>query len=212
MAIIYSDSFSKLITEQLVFVAPVAATVAIQGSVGKLTFVADLAGSAGNNITVAFTGGATAGAEVVTVVGSAVSVQIETGVSTAAQIKSAIDAKTEAAALLTTTATTSGAMEVVAATSLAGGSDGFTDSRLERNAAGTFTFTFDKPFQSISMPNLVVHSNHASSLSGVAKVEILNVDAQAYASSVKFVFVDYAGSAMDLSVASTLFMSMIVDQ
>lgn len=212
MAIIYSDSFSKLLTEQLVFEAPVAATNFIQGSVGKLTFVADLAGSDGNDITVALTDGATAGSEVVTVTGTAVSVQIQTGISTAAQIKTAIDADPTAAALLTTTATIAGAMEVASAVSLEGGTDGFSDTRLARNALGTFTFTFDKAFESVSMPNLVIHSNHVSSLSGVAKVEILNVDAQSYATSVKFVFVDYTGSAMDLTVTSTLFMSMIVDQ
>jgi hypothetical protein len=43
-------------------------------------------------ITIAYTTGATAGSEVVTVVGNAISVQIQTGVSTATQIKTKVDA------------------------------------------------------------------------------------------------------------------------
>jgi hypothetical protein len=80
-------------------VSSVAATNFIQGSVGRLTFTADVAGVTGNSITVELTGGGTAGAEVVTVVGNDIEVQIETGVSTAAQIKTALDNSVAAAAL-----------------------------------------------------------------------------------------------------------------
>lgn len=74
------------------------ATLTVQS---KLTFTSVGTGSAQNAITVAFTGGATAGAEVVTVVNKAISIQIESGVSTATQIKAKFDAKAEAIALAT---------------------------------------------------------------------------------------------------------------
>ncbi len=48
----------------------------------------------------AYTSGATAGAEVVTVSTNAISVQIQTGVSTATNVKTAIDASVAASALV----------------------------------------------------------------------------------------------------------------
>lgn len=54
----------------------------------------------GTAITIAYTGGGVAGAEVVTVVGSAISVQIQSGVSTATQVAAAIAAFPAAAALV----------------------------------------------------------------------------------------------------------------
>lgn len=51
-------------------------------------------------ISIAYTGSGTAGSEVVTVTGSAISVQIESGVSTISQIKTAILASAAAAALV----------------------------------------------------------------------------------------------------------------
>ena len=54
-----------------------------------------------NAVTVTYTAGGTAGAEVVTVIGTNISVQIENGVSTAAQIKKAIENDDEANQLVT---------------------------------------------------------------------------------------------------------------
>lgn len=68
--------------------------------VQDLTYRAVLAGTAGNAISIAYTTGAIAGAEVVTVVGNAISVQIESGVSTAFQIKAAVVASIAASALV----------------------------------------------------------------------------------------------------------------
>lgn len=65
-----------------------------------LTFTTVATGTAANATTVTYTTGAVAGSEVVTEVGSAVNVQISNGVSTATQIKAALDG----AALLITTA------------------------------------------------------------------------------------------------------------
>ena len=71
-------------------------------------------------ITVAYTGGGTAGSEVVTVVGNAISVQIESGVSTATQVKTKVDALAAASALVycLVSGTGSNAQTTVSATSL----------------------------------------------------------------------------------------------
>jgi len=61
-----------------------------------------------STVTVAYTDGATAGSEVVTVVGNAISIQIESGVSTATQVKAKFDAKAEALALAAATITGTG--------------------------------------------------------------------------------------------------------
>lgn len=66
--------------------------------VGDLTFTAVASGV--STVTFAYTGGATAGAEVVSVVGSAISVQIQNGVSTATQVLTAIRASAPATALV----------------------------------------------------------------------------------------------------------------
>lgn len=67
-----------------------------------LTFQAVTGGIAGNAITIAYTTGGVAGAELVTVVGTAINVQIASGASTATQIKAALDAFPGAAALINT--------------------------------------------------------------------------------------------------------------
>jgi hypothetical protein len=69
-----------------------AAAIAATAEIQDLTFAADATGAAGNGTTISYTDGATAGAEVVTVVGSALNVQIQSGTSTATQVKTAFDA------------------------------------------------------------------------------------------------------------------------
>jgi hypothetical protein len=79
-----------------------AETAASRTFQSALTFTAvDNQGVAGNSITYTFTGGATHGAEVVTVSGTAITIQIEDGVSTATEVKAAYDAKAQAVALAT---------------------------------------------------------------------------------------------------------------
>ena len=73
-----------------------AAAVAPSVELQDLTFASDTTGTSDNDSTISYTTGATAGAEVVTVSGQSVSVQIENGVSTATQIKAAFDASTAA--------------------------------------------------------------------------------------------------------------------
>lgn len=91
---------------------------------GGVTYTAVATDNTGNLISVAYTGGATAGAEVVTVVGNAISVQIEGGVSTITQVRTAVNAKAEAAALVTATGTSATVVAVAAATFLTGGITG----------------------------------------------------------------------------------------
>lgn len=112
-------------------VATLAYTVAAETLaslvVQDLTYTAAaFSGATGNSYTIAYTGGGTAGSEVVTVTGTAVSVQIESGVSTATQIKAKIDASAAAQALMTVaiSGTGSNAQTTAGATPLAGGVTG----------------------------------------------------------------------------------------
>lgn len=68
----------------------------------NLTFTSKVVGAAGDNISVAFITGGTAGAEVVSVVANAISVSMESTVSTANQLKAALDGSPAAAALIST--------------------------------------------------------------------------------------------------------------
>jgi hypothetical protein len=88
-------------TATLAFTVP-AETAASRTLQSALTFTAAAnQGVSGNSITYTFTGGATAGAEVVTVSGTAITIQVESGVSTATQVKTAYDLVAAAVALAT---------------------------------------------------------------------------------------------------------------
>lgn len=110
-----------LVSGQFTIAAPVAATLVDQG----VTLTAALAGDSGNDITYEITAGAVAGAEVVTVVGNAISIQIESGVSSITDVVTALLASAPATAL----AVASGAGAAVvnaplAPTNLSGGDSG----------------------------------------------------------------------------------------
>lgn len=92
-------------------IAPIAASLIIQ----DLTYSAKEPGVYGNNISIEYTIGGTAGAEVVTVVGNAISVQIETAVSTADQIKAKIDAHSAASLLVSAVVSGTGSTAQIAA-------------------------------------------------------------------------------------------------
>ncbi len=82
-------------------VNPVLQAAAFAGlQVQNILYTAQNSGRDGNNITIAYTAGGTQGLEAVTVIGSAISVQIESGVSTSTDIKDAIDGSPEALALV----------------------------------------------------------------------------------------------------------------
>lgn len=91
---VFSQNPNLLNTSGYFVVIPLLAAVTIQ----DLIYTAKASG--GEAITIAYTTGGTAGSEVVTVVGNAISVQIESGVSTATQVKAAIDGDVDAAALV----------------------------------------------------------------------------------------------------------------
>lgn len=80
--------------------------------VQDLTFEADVAGSAGNDISITYVGGAVLG---VVVTGSAIVVTLETGVSDADAVKAAIEAVPAAASLVNITVTGTGTDVQVAA-------------------------------------------------------------------------------------------------
>ena len=74
-------------------------------TIGDLKFEAKDIGTPGNDLAIELTGGATAGNEVVTVTGNSVVIQIEDGVSTAAQIKLKADASSAFLAKMNVTVT-----------------------------------------------------------------------------------------------------------
>lgn len=89
-----------------------------------ITWTAVTMGADGNDITVALVAGGTAGAEVVTVSGTAISVQIEDGVSTRTQVETAVEASVAASALVGINVASGGtAATLLAATALASGDD-----------------------------------------------------------------------------------------
>jgi hypothetical protein len=90
-------------------------TVRAAKTIQNLTYSAVTTGIGGNLISIAYTTGAVAGAEVVSVIGNVISVQIESGVSTAAQIKTAIELVPAAVALVTIAVTGLGTTAQVAA-------------------------------------------------------------------------------------------------
>jgi hypothetical protein len=97
----------------------VASSLVVQ----DLTYTCDQVGIDGDNISIEYTSGGTAGSEVVNVSGFAISVQIDSGVSTATQIKTAIEASLSAAVLVNVTISGVGSNPQVTAvaTNLAGG-------------------------------------------------------------------------------------------
>jgi hypothetical protein len=82
----------------------VTAYAGLQSSLTEqdLTFEFNAVGD-NDNYTLEYTAGATAGAEVVSILGTDITVQIEDGVSTATQIKNAVDAIPQLVAAITTT-------------------------------------------------------------------------------------------------------------
>lgn len=95
--------------------------------VQDITYTAKAKGVAGNSITIAYADTAEAGSETVDVTGTDIVVGIESGVSTATQVKAAIDASPEALALIGAAITgTAGTAQVTAAEApLADGADSY---------------------------------------------------------------------------------------
>ena len=120
-----SDFFTVLVSSDF-SKAEMEATAASKTVNGDLVFTATELGKGGNDLTIALLDTGVAGAEVATVVGNAISVSMDAGVSTANQIKAAIDASA-AVLLKMTVAVVPGegsAVQAAAAASNLTGGDG----------------------------------------------------------------------------------------
>lgn len=106
----------------LAFTVPTATAATL--TKGGVTYTAVATDNTGNLITVAYTAGGTAGSEVVSLVGNAISVQIESGVSTITQVRTAVNLSAPAAALVTATGTSGTAVTTATASALTGGITG----------------------------------------------------------------------------------------
>jgi len=102
--------------KKFVYMSPTATlftatnATAVITDTGTNTFTAVATGPAGEVVSIEFTGGGTAGAEVVSVVGNAISIQIEAGVSTDDQIETRFNLSGPATALATITSASAGTM------------------------------------------------------------------------------------------------------
>ncbi len=153
-----------------------AASVTTQG----ITLTAVTMGSAGNSITIAFTPGATAGSEVVSVMGSAISVQISTGVSSVTQVRTAINLSAAAAALVTATGTSASTVATASAVALTSGADtsftvvnaqGNTSTAgvasgmtLSQTATGVFKISLADPYASLLCANISIQKASATDI------------------------------------------------
>lgn len=90
-------------------------------TLGGVTYTSVLGGGLGQQVSVTYIGGGTAGAEVVTVNGYAITVQIQSGVSTITQVRTAVNASTAAAALVAATGTSGTTVSTAVQTFLTGG-------------------------------------------------------------------------------------------
>lgn len=167
----FSQNFQTLVrgythlAGKIELVVAVKAVKVTQG----LTLTAVAFGTSGNDITIAFTPGATAGAEVVTADGNAISVQIETGVSTVTQVRTALQAAGAATALVVTTGTAGTAVVTAAAVSLAGGIEGVSSSTVNgasvaRTGVGEYTVTLSDSYNALESCNLTLKAATAVDL------------------------------------------------
>ncbi len=103
-----------------------------------LTYSAVTAGVSGNDVSIEYIGGGTAGAEVVTVDGSYIEIKIQSGVSTATQVKTAFDLVGAATALATCSISgAGGAAQVIAAEEVLSGGFDTTLLRVGMRVLGT---------------------------------------------------------------------------
>lgn len=123
----FSQNPNPIQTQGYLVIIPRLHNIAIAAElvVQDIDYKAVSTGVGGNNITIQYTTGAIAGSEVVTVLSNAITVQIASGVSTAAQILAAINATGAATALITASVigiSTNKQTAPLGPTNLAGGS------------------------------------------------------------------------------------------
>lgn len=131
-------------------VQQVKATLVTQG----ITLTAAQFGTVGNSVTFTVTGGATAGSETVSVSGNAISVRVESGVSTITQVATKLQASTAAVALAVTTSTGTAAVSTATVLPLAGGIDGVVSQNIigvdsvVQSGVGELTLTLSRAWPS----------------------------------------------------------------
>lgn len=188
-------------------VAPVKAFLVNQG----VTLTAVKYGVAQQAITYALTGGGTAGAEVVTVTGNAISVQIESGVSTVTQVRTAINAAAPAAALVVATGTSGATVTApLAATALAGAVEsassfyapGVATILQEPTAAGTFNITLSDTYNRMVAPKYC--------LQAVTAVDLVPQQKSEAVATTKIVVVRLltAATPTDVAAAARLYLDL----
>lgn len=113
----------SLVSGNIVFRRPPAADQAGQRTIQDITYTGAAGNATDNSVTIAYVDDGTAGSETVTVVGTAITVHMEAGVSTATQIKAAFDLSAPATALASAaiTGTAGDAQDAQSATALLGG-------------------------------------------------------------------------------------------
>lgn len=154
------------------------ATLVNQG----ITYTAVTMGSAGNSITIALIAGGTAGSEVVSVSGTAISVSIASGTSTQGQIVTAIQASLPASALISVSDASSGtAVNAVAATHLASGADTVLSNSspmsfsVAQTGTGLYTITLADSYPKLIGCELAVLAPSAANLQlQLASVDVLS--------------------------------------
>jgi len=177
----FSYSFERMPVKLMAAFTQTGSTGAFAAKVTQgLTLTAVTMGSYGNSITIAFTPGATAGAEVVSVIGNAISVQIETGVSSVTQVRTALNAAPAAAALVTTTGTNAATVATASALPLLAGADtsftvaqpqggtstagvaaGFT---LSQTGTGEFKMAINDPYPSMQAASISIQKAAAADI------------------------------------------------
>lgn len=147
---------------------------------GGVTGTAVIMGTAANSYTLTYVGGGTAGAEVVTVSGFAISVTLESGVSTITQVRTALNASTAAAAIAAWTGTSATVVAAAASTSFASGADtSFTVTSAQGNTStagvtigmtltqigtGAFQITLADPYNALLQPNIAIQKASATDI------------------------------------------------
>lgn len=214
------------ILKPVVLAGVVTLPAAVKASkiVQDITYTAASYGTVGNSVTVAYTDGATAGSEVVTVTGTAISIQIESGVSTATQVKAAFDLSAAAVALAAASITGTAGDAQVAATAVAlesGAGDGanlpnWVSSCLPTSTAGQYELVLADKWVSGQFFNAVVHVDDASTSSVVAKCELMNADAFTAdllaGNTLELHMIDFAGAEVAVNAASRLHLFAVVSE
>ncbi len=183
--------------------AGVFATKVTQG----LTLTAVLMGSAGNSISIAFTTGGTAGAEVVSVSGNAISVQIQSGVSTVTQVRTAINASAAAAALVGVTGTSGSAVSAASALPLLTGADavftivGMSSVALSQIGTGLYRLTLADPYPSMIGMSIMIGRSTAVDL----KAQIKSAAPSASGGQIIDFFINAVATPTNLSSGDILY-------